>query len=158
MRKKMFSLTAAAVCLAMLAGCGAGGGETAQPYTKEQAQKILDSGIFTYTLDEYDYAMAWDIYGLESAGLSQDQLVDGSLWNSSGADCEQLALLIFSDADGAEAAVGAMETYLQNQIDSNRDYRPAEVPKLEDPFLQQAGESVLLVVSPDTQAVKDLLG
>ncbi|HIW26374.1 MAG TPA: DUF4358 domain-containing protein, partial [Candidatus Lawsonibacter pullicola] len=61
-------------------------------------------------------------------------------------------------AGGAEAAVGAMETYLQNQIDSNRDYRPAEVPKLEDPFLQQAGESVLLVVSPDTQAVKDLLG
>ena len=42
-------------------------GETAQPYTKEQAQKILDSGIFTYTLDEYDYSMAWDIYGLESA-------------------------------------------------------------------------------------------
>ena len=106
MRKKMLGLTAAAVCLAMLAGCGAGGGETAQPYTKEQAQKILDSGIFTYTLDEYDYSMAWDIYGLESAGLSQDQLVDGSLWNSSGADCEQLALLIFSDADGAEAAVG----------------------------------------------------
>ena len=110
MRKKMFGLTAAAVCLAMLAGCGAGGGEAAQPYTKEQAQKILDSGIFTYTLDEYDYAMAWDIYGLESAGLTQDQLVDGSLWNSSGADCEQLALLIFSDADGAEAAVGAMAT------------------------------------------------
>ena len=51
MRKKMFGLTAAAVCLAMLAGCGAGGGEAAQPYTKEQAQEILDSGIFTYTLD-----------------------------------------------------------------------------------------------------------
>ena len=67
--------------------------------TLEQAQKILDSGIFTYTLDEYDYSMAWDIYGLESAGLSQDQLVDGSLWNSSGADCEQLALLNFSDED-----------------------------------------------------------
>ena len=47
MRKKMFGLTAAAVCLAMLAGCGAGGGETAQPYTKEQAQKILDSGCET---------------------------------------------------------------------------------------------------------------
>ena len=47
MRKKMFGLTAAAGCLAMLAGCGAGGGETAQPYTKEQAQKILDGGIFT---------------------------------------------------------------------------------------------------------------
>ena len=42
MRKKMFGLTAAAVCLAMLAGCGAGGGEAAQPYTKEQAQEILD--------------------------------------------------------------------------------------------------------------------
>ena len=67
--------------------------------------------------------------------------MDGSLWNSSGADCEQLALLIFSDADGAEAAMGAMETYLQNQIDSNRDYRPAEVPKLETPSSSRPGRA-----------------
>ena len=148
---------AAAVCL-LLAGCGSSGGAAAEAYTKEQATEILDSGIFTYELDEYDYNLAWDIYGLESASLTQEQLVDGVLWNSSGADCEQLALLIFSDSEGAEAAVSAMETYLQNQIESNRDYRPAEIPKLEDPFLQAAGETVLLVVSPGTQAVKDIVG
>ena len=54
MRKKMFSLTAAAVCLAMLAGCGAGGGETAPPHTQEQGPKNLGGGIFHYTPDRYD--------------------------------------------------------------------------------------------------------
>ena len=77
---------------------------------------------------------------------------------SSGGTCEELALLIFQDEEAAKSAKTALETYLQNQIKDNEDYRPAEVPKLEDAFLQQADNTVLMVVSTDTQGVKDLLG
>ena len=94
---------------------------------------------------------------LEDAGLTREQLTDGVIWRSAGATCEELALLTFSDADGAGAAAGALETYLQAQIESNRDYRPAEIPKLEDAFLQASGETVLMVVSNDTQAVRDIV-
>ena len=158
MRKKITRFAAAAACLFLLAGCGSGGGGETQAYTKEQAQEILDSGAFTDELEELDCDTAWALYGLEGAGLARDQLTDGMIRRSAGATCEELSLLIFSDAEGAETAVSALETYLQAQIDSNQDYRPAEIPKLEDAFLQQADNTVLMVVSNDTQAVQDILG
>lgn len=157
MRKRILCLAAAAACLAMLAGCG-GGQSSAQAYTQEQAQEILDSGVFTDDLEELDLDTAWALYGLEAGGLTRDQLTDGFVRRSAGATCEELALLTFSGEDQAQAALEPLETYLQDQIDSNRDYRPAEIPKLEDAFLQASDNTVLMVVSGDTQAVKDILG
>ena len=96
----------AAACLMLLSGCGAGGGEEVQPYTAELAQEILDSGAFTDQLEELDCDTAWALYGLEDAGLSREQLTDGLIRRSAGATCEELALLVFTDSDGAETAVG----------------------------------------------------
>ena len=156
MRKRLVCWTAA--CLLLLGGCGASGaGEDTQGYTEKQAQEILDGGVFSEELEELDCDTAWALYGLEDAGLTREQLTDGVIWRSAGATCEELALLTFSDADGAEAAAGGLETYLQAQIGSNRGYRPGEIPKLEDAFLQASGETVLMVVSNDTQAVRDIV-
>ena len=69
-----------------------------------------------------------------------------------------MSLLIFGDSSSAEDAQGALETYLQSQIENNQDYRPAEIPKLEDAVLRQEGNTVLLAVSADTPAVEALLG
>ena len=143
---KLFGLAAAAVCLLALAGCGGqSGGEAG--YTKEQVQTILDSGAFTDELDELDCDTAWALYQL-----------DGVIYRSAGATCEELSLLIFSDSGAAQTAQGALEAYLQSQIENNRDYRPGEIPKLEDAVLRQEGSTVLLAVSADTPAVEALLG
>ena len=158
-REKIIGLAAAAVCLLALAGCGAGeSGDAVQTYTQEQAQEILDSGAFTDTLDELDCDTAWALYGLEGGGLAREQLSDGWIRRSAGATCEELALLTFTDEEGAQAALEPLETYLQDQIAANQDYRPGEIPKLEDAFLQASGNTVLLVVSNDTQAVEDIVG
>ena len=179
MKKRAIGLTAAAVCLCLLSGCGGNSEPPAQSQSAgpapsqsaaastesagvaetrmEQVQAILDSSAFTDELDELDCDTAWALYRLEDGGLSREQLTDGMIWRSAGATCEELALLIFSDSDGADAAVSALETYLQDQIDSNRNYRPAEIPKLEDAFLQAEGDTVLMVVSNDAQAVKDIV-
>ena len=146
---------AAGACAALLAGCG--GGTSAQPYTQEQAQAILNSGAFTDDLEELDSDTIWALYGLESGGLSREALTESFVRRSAGATCEELALLTFADGDAAQAALEPMQAYLQDQIDANRDYRPAEIPKLEDAFLQAADNTVLLVVSNDAQAVEDCL-
>ena len=149
---KLFGLAAAAVCLLALAGCGGqSGGEAG--YTKEQVQTILDSGAFTDELDELDCDTAWALYQLEEAGLSREDLTDGVIYRSAGATCEELSLLIFSDSGAAQTAQGALAAYLHN-----RDYRPGEIPKLEDAVLRQEGSTVLLAVSADTPAVEALLG
>ena len=121
-------------------------------------QTILDSGAFTDELDELDCDTAWALYQLEEAGLSREDLTDGVIYRSAGATCEELSLLIFSDSGAAQTAQGALEAYLQSQIENNRDYRPGEIPKLEDAVLRQEGSTVLLAVSADTPAVEALLG
>lgn len=153
--KKVLGAIIALVCLMSLVACG--GGNDSAAYTKEQAQKIMDGGVFSEQLEDLDLDTAWSLYQLAGAGLSRDQLTDGVVHRSSGGTCEELALLIFQDADAAKTAKTALDTYLQDQIEENRNYRPAEIPKLEDPFLEQAGNSVLLVVSGHTDTVKDLL-
>lgn len=154
--KKILGVVMALVCLFALISCGGKGSSAA--YTKEQAQKIMDGGVFSEQLEDLDLDTAWSLYQLAGSGLSRDQLTDGVVHRSSGGTCEELALLIFQDADAAKSAKGALETYLQSQIEENKNYRPAEIPKLEDPFLEQGDNTVLLVVSGNTDTVKDLLG
>ena len=154
--KKILGVVMALVCLISLISCGSK--DSSAAYTKEQAQQIMDGGVFSEQLEDLDLDTAWSLYQLAGAGLSRDQLTDGVVHRSSGGTCEELALLIFQDADAAKTAKTALETYLQDQIEENKNYRPAEIPKLEDPFLEQAGDSVLLVVSGNTDTVKSILG
>ena len=154
--KKILGVVMALACLISLISCGSK--DSSAAYTKEQAQQIMDGGVFSEQLEDLDLDTAWFLYQLAGAGLSRDQLTDGVVHRSSGGTCEELALLIFQDADAAKTAKTALETYLQDQIEENKNYRPAEIPKLEDPFLEQAGDSVLLVVSGNTDTVKSILG
>lgn len=154
MSHKFLPFAAVTACLWMLAGCGT---STPQPYTQEQVQEILNSSAFTDDLEELDCDTAWSLYDLESGGLTREQLTDGIIRRSAGATCEELAWLTFSDEEAAQAALEPLETYLQDQIDSNENYRPAEIPKLEDAFLQAAGNTVLMVVSNDTQTVEEIV-
>ena len=68
---------------------------------------------------------------------------------------EEAAVLIFDSEDHAKAAAETLSGYVQDQIDQNRDYRPAEVPKLENKWLEQRGNTVLLVVANDLKAAQD---
>ena len=136
--KKILGVVIALVCLMSLISCG--GKQTTAAYTKEQAQKLLDGSVFSEQLEDLDLDTAWSLYQLEGAGVSRDQLTDGVVHRSSGGTCEELALLIFQDEESAKNAKTAMESYLQSEIEENKNYRPAEIPKLEDAFLQQAGK------------------
>ena len=157
--KKRWMAFLLAGCLVALAGCS---GKPAQDdggtgYTKEQVTQILDSGAFTDELEELDCDTAWALYQLDSSGLEREQFVDGVIYRSAGATCEEVALLMFEDDATAATVKNTMGTYVQNQIEENRDYRPGEIPKLEDALLQQQGSTVLLVVSADGQAVNGVL-
>lgn len=97
------------------------------------------------------------LYGLEEAGLAPEQLTYAEALRSSGATCEELALLIFVDERAAQAAATALDQYIAAQILSNKDYRPAEVPKLEKAILEQRGTTVLLLVANDYEAAGKML-
>ena len=95
MRGFQSGLLAALTCgVLLLAACG--GGETSgdAAWTKEDAQKILDSAAFSEELEELDLDTAWMLYGLGDAGLERESLTDGVCRRSAGATCEELTVLM----------------------------------------------------------------
>jgi len=97
------------------------------------------------------------LYGLEETDLTPEQLTEAVAHRSSGATCEELVLLTFFDETAAQTAYEALGLYVTAQILSNKDYRPAEVPKLENAILEQRGTTVLLAVANDYEAAGKLL-
>ena len=66
-------------------------------------------------------------------------------------------MLVFSSDEQARKALTALQDYVQSQIEANEDYRPGEIPKLENALVSQQGSTVLLVVANDLDAANALL-
>ena len=60
-------------------------------------------------------------------------------------------------SQSAEKAEQALTDYLENQISSNQDYRPTEIPKLENAILERRSDTVLLVVANDREAADSII-
>lgn len=154
--KKLLTVTLALALALGLTSCG--GKENDAPlYNAADVTAIDEAGAFDadlYDLEGLDADIAFMLYRLEEAGLEREDLTSCSGRRSAGATCEEAVVLVFTDSDKAETAVDALKDYIQHQIDENTDYRPAEIPKLENAYIDRRGESVLMVVAGDIDAAK----
>ena len=146
-------MLAAALCAAALTCGGSGTGGSA--YTTDDADKIAQAGAFSEELETVDGDTAFALYGLADAGLDRAQLTDCAVLRSAGATCEEAAVLILDSEDAAQTAMTALDGYLQKQIDTNKDYRPEEIPKLESAWTSARENTVLLVVAENMNAAMD---
>ena len=152
--KKLLSLTLA---LALVLGLTACGGKK-ENYKTGDVQAMVKAGAFSEELEELDGDTAFALYKLADAGLEREDLKDCAVQRSAGATCEEAAVLVFTSADKAKTAKGALEDYVQGQIEANTDYRPAEIPKLKGAYCNTWGNTVLMVVASDMDAAKTALG
>lgn len=143
----------AIVALVMALGLTACGGSDGAAWTCENGQSIADSQAFSDELDELDLDTACAVYGLD-----REQVTDGFVRRSAGATCEEVAVLIFDSKEHAAGGLTQLKSYLESQIESNQDYRPAEVPKLNKAWLEQGENTVLLVVANDMSAAQSAIG
>src|SRR5699024_1626575 len=102
--KKLLSLMLAAVAALALTACGGGGEENGAPpiYSTQNVADIAEAGAFSETLEELDGDTAFLLYKLGDYGLSREDMTDCAVLRSSGATCEEAAVLVFSDAEQAE--------------------------------------------------------
>lgn len=161
MKKWSLALTAAALLLA-LAACQGKEEPAPRPYETGDLQAIEEAGAFSEALEELDGDTAFALYKLADYGLSREDLVDCAVLRSAGATCEEGAVLVFDELDQEQAdqVPQALKDYVQQQIDANVDYRPAEIPKLENALIQGRGNSFLLAIAndgPAAQAAVDAL-
>ena len=162
--KKLFMLCLSAALALSLTACGGGGTATkAEPeptYHHSVLDELVEKGAFSEKLETLDADTAFMLYRLEDYGLKREDLAEAWVLRSAGATCEEVALLALDGQDDKmmAAAEQAMKDYVQNQIDTNVDYRPAEIPKLEQAIVSCKGWSVLTVVANDLDAAKAVIG
>jgi len=151
--KKLTALMMAILCVLTMTACGQPEQET---FTLETLTAVQSAGAFSEELEELDADTAFMLYKLADYGLERGDLTDCAVLRSAGATCEEGAVLILADKDKAEKAAEALGAYLEGQIESNVDYRPAEIPKLEGAVLMTRGNTVLMAVANDAAAVRSV--
>lgn len=139
------------LCLFALTSCQ-GKTEAAPAYDTTRLQAMVDAGAFSEELEELDGDTAFALYRLADYGLSREDLTDCAVLRSAGATCEEGAVLIWKTQDQAKQATQALADYIQGQIESNRDYRPGEIPKLEKALIDCRENTLLLAVANDYDA------
>jgi len=163
--KKLTALLMGLMCALTTTACGSGT-QTPAPepdpevtYHNSVVEELVNAGAFSEELEELDIDTAYMLYKLADYDIPREELREAWVLRSAGATCEEVALLAFLHQD--DELMGkveqAMGDYVQSQIDSNADYRPNEIPKLEQAVISRSGWTVLMVVANDYEAVQEFL-
>ena len=153
--KKCFWLALSLALALCLTACGGENGDASKSvWETGHVQDIVNAGAFSEELEELDADTAYMLYRLEDYNIERDALEGAAILRSAGATCEEVAVLQFVGEENATSAEQALKNYITDQIDSNTDYRPAEIPKLEGVWLERKGYTVLMVVANDMAAAK----
>lgn len=152
--KKLLTFTLALALALSLSACGKEQNDAPPLYGTFHVEAIAKAGAFSEELEELDADTAFALYGLADAGLAREDLKECAVLRSAGATCEEGAVLVFTSADKAKMAEKALKDYIDGQIEANEDYRPAEIPKLEEALVDRRGETLLLAVANDLESAK----
>lgn len=127
--------------------------ETEVPFpAQETTQALLESGAFSEQLEQLDLDIAVMLFWL---GGDVSEYDGSSVYYSSGATSEIAAVIRVQDEAKVPEVEQALKNWVESQIEAERDYRPAEVPKLEKAIIESRAASVLLVVAADADKAVD---
>ncbi len=150
---KIVAVLLTALLVLGLAACGSG--KTVDP--QAALKTIRDNVPFSEELTELDKAAVCKNYDLEDADLAGWAAAIGS-----GATAENAVVLEGADRAAAGRIEAALRAFLEDWIEGYSDYKPEEVPKLEQAVLKTQGNYVILCVPADSgkaaAVVKDILG
>lgn len=147
--KKFIAILLVAAVFAGLVGCG---GKDVSFDAAALSSELLGSSAFSVALDELPSSKAGVFYNVDSS-----KVVNAVMYHGSGISKEQFAIFEASDEAAAKAMVPVLQNLVEEWIEADRDYAPAEVPKLESAVLRQSGKNVILVVANDGDAAAKIV-
>ena len=159
MMKKLRSLLMAVLMIMSLSACGGEAEQEERLFETGDVQALVDAGVFSEELEELDADVAFALYHLGDYGLEREDLLEAAVVRSAGATCEEAAVLIFGtdDAKLPAQAQKALEDYIDSQVENNEDYRPDEIPKLEQAIVECRQGHVVLVVANNAEKAGEIL-
>lgn len=160
--KKRVAVLAFAFCLfaaGCLAGCGTDGDEkekdgsdAAAIDVQQLADQLVSQVSFEDQLSGVDQETALLLYGLEAG-----QIKSCAVYAGTGATAEEVAVFEASDEEAVDAVVNSVNKRVESQLADYADYRPEEVPKLENAVIETSGNYVVLCVCADDAAARTLI-
>lgn len=146
---KKSRLTAVLAALVILtAGCG--GDKAKEIDAKALAGSLLSEVTYEDELQELSEQMAAMQFDTEDG-------VKIYLYMGGGATTEEVAVFEAPDEEAAKKQLDHVKDFVDDQIETERDYRPEEVKRLEDAVLEQRGKYVILCVSADSDKAKEII-
>lgn len=146
---KKSRLTAVLAALVILtAGCG--GDKAKEIDAKALAGSLLSEVTYEDELQELSEQMAAMQFDTEDG-------VKIYLYMGGGATAEEVAVFEAPDEEAAKKQLDHVKDFVDDQIETERDYRPEEVKRLEAAVLERRGKYVILCVSSDSDKAKDII-
>ena len=150
--KNNIRMTLAVCMLAWLTACGIGGQNETRVDLQQVADKLLAEVTFAEPLEKIDMDIAMKQYGVNA-----EMVQNGMMYTGTAAAVDEISLWQAADASGSKAILEAVNERIESQKKSYTDYRPEEVPKLEDCVVVSKGNVVILCVSEDSQTARKIL-
>lgn len=116
----------------------------AAPYTLDDAQTLLDTGLFSADMGKIDdtYLISM-LYHVDESAIRE--CVSWQATNTSES-ADEVTVIVFSGEAAAVNAEAGFRQRVEDQIQSLKDYAPAAIPHLEAAVIRRAGSTVLLAV------------
>lgn len=130
------------------------GKDTAKEFDAKVTPKaLMDAGAFSEELEELEEVILLRLYELD-----ESKVAASAGFASTGLTAEEVAVLEMTDEAAAKDAEALLQARLEYQKESNEDYRPQEMPKLEKAVIQRRGKTLLFLVAADYAAAEKALG
>lgn len=144
--KKQIVVAAALALTCVLSACGGG---KATIDIDALTTDVVTNAAFADEMSKLDTDTVAALYGIDYA-------VSESVYVSSGATAEEVAVFELKDSDDAQSALTAAQARIESQEASFKDYTPEELPKLKDAIVEAYGNYVIVCVCDD-DAAKDII-
>ncbi len=116
------------------------------------ASSLKDTLVFTDEMGQISHAMLYKTHGIDP-----EIMANAAGFIGGGATAEEIAVFEVKKKKNADTVKQLLEEYVQTRKASFETYLPAEVPKLEHPFLFSKGKLIVLVIADDYNQAKEIV-
>lgn len=150
MRKQWRILAALLAVLLLCTACSAA--DNAQIDVNKLAASLLEGVAFGETLTQLDTDAVERVYRIDPSLVTA-----ASMYIGSGATVDEVSVFEAVDESAAEQIEKALQQRLATEEEDYADYKPEEVPKLQNATLERSGKYVALCITSDSETAKSLI-
>ena len=132
------------VVILMLMGCG----KKDEIVNSELSQSLIDANLFCEQLTMIDNDNAEKRYSLNSKDYSELTAAVGTV-----STCDEFAIIKTGNTD---SVVNDINEYLELKREQYEKYRPDEVYKLDAPIIEVYNDTVVLIVSQNSETAMEV--